>query len=276
METATAGPGGRSRIRYSMPADTPPTDTTPPVEPPASPTRAQPESPTPDTERETSSDLPDEPGLDEAPASAADPEERETADETAVPPVSDATDTDGGPDAPAAEPAEPDPVEEVARLQAELAETTARYDDLLLRERAELDNFKRRMQRDKIEAVRFAAEPLLRDVLPVVDNLERAVEHARDAEESSALVEGVEMVLRSLSDVLEKHGVTRVAACGAPFDPGVHQAVAHVEDSAAEPNTVLDEHQSGYRFHDRLLRPAMVSVAKAPAEPQPDDGEKSA
>ena len=256
-----------------MAADSPPTDTAPPVEPPASPTRAQPETPPPDTEGETTSDLPDESGLDEAPTSAADPEERETADENAASSASDATDMDGGPDAPAAE---PDPVEEVARLQAELAETTARYDDLLLRERAELDNFKRRMQRDKIEAVRFAAEPLLRDVLPVVDNLERAVEHARDAEESAALVEGVEMVLRALSDVLEKHGVTRVAACGAPFDPGVHQAVAHVEDGAAEPNTVLDEHQSGYRFHDRLLRPAMVSVAKAPSEPRPDDGEKSA
>ena len=265
-----------------MAADTTSPETARPVEPQDSPPQERRDAPPPDAsgtpphaERGTGADRSAAPGPQESQASAADSEARETADEDAAPPVSEATDTDRGPDAPAADLAEPDPVEEVARLQAELAETTARYDDLLLRERAELDNFKRRMQRDKIEAVRFAAEPLLRDVLPVVDNLERAVAHARDAEEGSALVEGVEMVLRALSDVLEKHGVTRVAACGAPFDPGVHQAVAHVEDGAAEPNTVLDEHQSGYRFHERLLRPAMVSVAKAPAEPRPDDGEKS-
>lgn len=259
-----------------MAADTTSPETARPVEPQDSPPQERRDAPPPDAsgtrphaERGAGADRSDAPGPQESQASAADSEELETSDEDAALPASEATDTNREPDAPA------DPVEEVARLQAELAETTARYDDLLLRERAELDNFKRRMQRDKIEAVRFAAEPLLRDVLPVVDNLERAVEHARDAEEGSALVEGVEMVLRALSDVLEKHGVTRVAACGAPFDPGVHQAVAHVEDGAAEPNTVLDEHQSGYRFHERLLRPAMVSVAKAPAEPRPDDGEKS-
>ena len=254
-----------------MAADTTSPETAHPVEPQDSPPQERRDTPPPDAERGTGADRSAAPDPQDPQAAAADSEESETSDEDAASPASEATDTDREPDAPA----EPDPVEELARLQAELAETTARYDDLLLRERAELDNFKRRMQRDKIEAVRFAAEPLLRDVLPVVDNLERAVEHARDAEEGSALIEGVEMVLRALSDVLEKHGVTRVAACGAPFDPGVHQAVAHVEDGVAEPNTVLDEHQSGYRFHERLLRPAMVSVAKAPAEPRPDDGEKS-
>lgn len=279
METAAADSGRPRRPTMPMAADTTSPETARPAEPQDSPPQERQDTPppdasrtSPDAERGTDSDHADEPDPQDPRASAADSEERETADETAASPASAVTDTD----APASAPAEPDPVEEVARLQAELAETTARYDDLLLRERAELDNFKRRMQRDKLEAVRFAAEPLLRDVLPVVDNLERAVAHARDAEESSALVEGVEMVLRALSDVLEKHGVTRVAACGTPFDPGVHQAVAHVEDGTAEPNTVLDEHQSGYRFHDRLLRPAMVSVAKAPSEPPPDDGEKSA
>ena len=266
-----------------MTADTTPTETAPPVEPPESPTRARQETPPPDAsvvppdaERGTGSDHPDEPSPQESRKSAADQAEREDTDEPAASSASEATDTDREAEARESEPAAPDPVEEVARLQAELAETTARYDDLLLRERAELENFKRRMQRDRIEAVRFAAEPLLRDVLPVVDNLERAVEHARDAGESpgQALVEGVEMVLRALADVLEKHGVTRIEACGAPFDPALHQAVAHVEDGAAAPDTVLDEHQSGYRFHERLLRPAMVSVAKAPAEPRPDDGEK--
>lgn len=281
METAAANSGRPRWPATPMAADTTSPETARPAEPQDSPPQERRDTPPPDAsrtppdaERETDSDHADEPDPQEPRESAADSEEWETADENAATPASAVTETDEGPDASA--PAEPDPVEEVARLQAELAETTAHYDDLLLRERAELDNFKRRMQRDKLEAVRFAAEPLLRDVLPVVDNLERAVAHARDAEESSALVEGVEMVLRALSDVLEKHCVTRVAACGTPFDPGVHQAVAHVEDGAAEPNTVLDEHQSGYRFHDRLLRPAMVSVAKAPSEPQPDDGEKSA
>jgi molecular chaperone GrpE len=158
--------------------------------------------------------------------------------------------------------------DEPSVLQAQLAEKEAKAKtnyDLFLRERAELENFKRRMQREKSEALRFANEPLLRDLLPVVDNLERATIHAQGGGNEQPLLEGVTLVLRSFLDVLEKHGVTRMTAKGEPFDPSKHDAVAQVESSEVAANTVLDEHASGYSLHDRLLRAAMVSVSKAPA-----------
>ncbi len=159
-----------------------------------------------------------------------------------------------------------------AQLVAQEALTKENY-DLLLRERAELENFKRRMQREKSESLRFASEPLLRDILPVIDNLERAVAHAKGSEGSQALVEGVELVLRSLLDTIGRHGVSRVKAKGETFDPNLHEAVVQVENTEVAPNTVLDEHQSGYQLHDRLLRPAMVSVSKA-APPAREEGEE--
>ena len=164
--------------------------------------------------------------------------------------------------------ADTDANDELSVIQAKLAEkeTQAKTNyDLFLRERAELENFKRRMQREKSEALRFANEPLFRDLLPVVDNLERATAHAQGGGNEQPLLEGVTLVLRSFLDVLEKHGVTRMTAKGEPFDPGKHDAVAQVESSEVAANTVVDEHASGYSLHDRLLRAAMVSVSKAPA-----------
>ena len=168
--------------------------------------------------------------------------------------------------------------DELALVRAQLAAQEAlakEKDDLLLRERAELENFKRRMQREKSESLRFASEPLLRDILPVIDNLERAVAHAKGNEGSQALVEGVELVLRSLLDTIGRHGVRRVKAKGEAFDPSQHEAVAQVENTELAPNTVLDEHQSGYHLHDRLLRPAMVSVSKVAPQAQQEGEEES-
>ncbi len=157
--------------------------------------------------------------------------------------------------------------DELTLVRAQLVAQEARAkekEDLLLRERAELENFKRRMEREKREALRFASEPLLRDILPVIDNLERAIAHAKGSEGSQALVEGVELVLRSLLDAIGRHGVSRVKAKGEAFDPSLHEAVGQIENAEIAPNSVLEEHQSGYQLHDRLLRPAMVSVSKAP------------
>ena len=152
----------------------------------------------------------------------------------------------------------------LAKLQEKEAEAKANY-DLFLRERADVENFKRRMQREQAESLRFANEPLIRDLLPVLDNLERAVGHAQGGGNGQPLVEGVALVVRSLLDALEKYGVTRVTAKGEPFDPTRHEAMAQAESAEVAPNTVIDEYRPAYLLHGRLVRPALVTVAKAPA-----------
>jgi molecular chaperone GrpE len=161
--------------------------------------------------------------------------------------------------------------ERLGRLESELAaarEEARQAHERWLRERADLENVKRRAERERSEIARFANERLLRDLLPIIDNLERAVAHAGEGGNGKPLVEGVELVLKALADVLERHGVTRIETRGASFDPVHHEAMAHVESAEHEPNAVMAEHQAGYRLNERLLRPALVSVAKAPSDPQ--------
>lgn len=163
----------------------------------------------------------------------------------------------------------PETEEAVSALRAKLqeAEATAKANyDLFLRERAELENFKKRMQREQAESIRFANEPLLRDLLPIIDNLERAVSHAQSGGNGQPLVDGVSLILRTFQGVLEKYGVSRLTTVGEPFDPTKHEAMAQVENAELTPNTVVDEHLPGYLLHGRLLRPALVTVAKAPSE----------
>lgn len=150
------------------------------------------------------------------------------------------------------------------RQQLQTKETEAKNNyDRLLRQAAELENFKKRTARERDDAVRFANESLIKDLLPVVDNLERAIAHAAGGGNGKPLVEGVEMVLRGLLDVLVKHGVTQISAAGQAFDPTKHEAMAQVETENHEPNSVVEELHKGYMLRDRLLRPALVSVAKA-------------
>ncbi len=158
------------------------------------------------------------------------------------------------------ETASPQQVIEQLRLQLEDAQAEARANhDRFLRERADLENFKKRMQREKADALRFACEPLIRELLPVVDNLERAAEHGTGNGES--ILEGIKLVLKSFVEVLERHGVKRIDAVGEPFDPTHHQAMAQVESDDQEPNRVVEQHHRGYLLHDRLLRPALVTVS---------------
>jgi len=154
-------------------------------------------------------------------------------------------------------------VEEDLRRQVaeKTAEAAALY-DRVLRERAELENFKKRMQRDKAEALRFACEPLMRELLPIIDNLERALEHGAQSGES--LVEGVRLVHKGLLDALSRNGAQRIEALGQPFDPARHQAIATAATTECEPNVVVAQHHTGYLLHDRLLRPAMVTVSTRP------------
>jgi molecular chaperone GrpE len=156
---------------------------------------------------------------------------------------------------------------ELAKLreQLEAKEKEANeYHDRYLRQVAELENFKRRISREKDESIRFANETLVKDLIPVVDNLERAVAHAKGGGNGKSLVDGVEMVLRGLFDMLAKHGVVQISAVGQPFDPEKHEAMAQVQSATYQPNTVVEEHHKGYLLRDRLLRPSLVSVAKAP------------
>lgn len=153
---------------------------------------------------------------------------------------------------------------ELTQLRAELAELKDRW----MRERADLENYKRRATREKQDALRFGSENLLKDLLPVIDNLHRALAHAQVGREADPILKGVELVLRGFDEVLERHGVKVVPARGTPFDPNRHEAISHVE-SEHPPNTVIDEHQRGYVLHDRLLRPALVTVGKGPG---PGDG----
>jgi molecular chaperone GrpE len=155
----------------------------------------------------------------------------------------------------------------LAKLAEKEAEAKAHY-DLFLRERAESENFKRRMQREKSESVRFANEPIIRDLLPVLDNLERALNHAQGGGNGQSLVDGVTLVVKSFLDILGKYGVTREEAKGQMFDPTKHEAMAQVETADVAPNTVVDEYCPAYSLHGRLLRPALVTVAKAPTEAQ--------
>src|SRR5262245_48182990 len=166
------------------------------------------------------------------------------------------------------------PDQAIERLSQQLAEKTAeaaRNWDLYVRERADGENFKKRLQREKRDALRFAAEPLVRDLLPVIDNLERAVDHAASGGNGQPLLEGVRLVLKNALDVLERHGVTRVDAAGA-FDPSRHEAVMQVPDARRQPNQVVEQFAPGYTLHDRLLRPARVSVStKPPVEDEQND-----
>jgi molecular chaperone GrpE len=161
--------------------------------------------------------------------------------------------------------------ERVRALEAELAaarEEARQNHEKWLRERADLENVKRRATRDREDLRKFANEHVLKDLLPVVDNLERAVEHARGGGNGQPLVEGVTMVLKALFDVLQRHGLTRVPTQGEPFDPMHHEAMAQVESAEHPPNSVVREHQAGYRLHDRLLRPALVTVSRPPSGPE--------
>jgi molecular chaperone GrpE len=136
--------------------------------------------------------------------------------------------------------------------------------DRLLYQQAEFENFKKLKAKEKQELLRFGNETLVKEMLPVIDNLERAIEHASKTGESKAIVEGVELTLSGLLKVLEKFGVQRVEAQGKKFDPNLHEAVYEEERNDVAPGTVVGELQKGYIMDGRLLRPAMVSVAKKP------------
>lgn len=176
-----------------------------------------------------------------------------------------------GPDVPEAEPvtlseAESDPRD--AEVLA-LKEEAGKLKDQLLRTLAEMDNLRKRMEREKAEATLYAATNFARDILSVSDNMDRALataeaDHLKEATEPvKNLVAGVEMTQRELLNVFERHGITRVDPMGEKFDPHYHQAMFEVPTDDEPPGTVVQVMQAGFKIGERVLRPALVGVAKA-------------
>jgi molecular chaperone GrpE len=140
-----------------------------------------------------------------------------------------------------------------------------RLKDAYYRAQAEMENMKKRLEREKVEHIKFANESLIRGLLPVLDNLERALGHAPSGgDDVASFVQGIRMIQDGLWGVLDRFGVKKVSAVGELFDPHRHEAMMQRDDAEAAPNTVLDEVQKGYVLNDRLLRPAMVIIARRP------------
>ena len=160
------------------------------------------------------------------------------------------------------EPVAPSPEAQLEELRRQLDDKQ----DRLLRARAEAENIGRRGLRDRDDYVKYATESLVRDLIPVLDNLDRALDSARATAGADSVVTGVELIQRELLRVLERSGVSRYSAVGQPFDPTRHEAIARVVSTEAAPDTVVNETAPGYLMNGRVLRPAMVAVAAAPDE----------
>lgn len=156
-------------------------------------------------------------------------------------------------------------------LQAKIDEYKGLHDKYL-RQAAEFENYKRLSQREQRDQIRFGNEQLLKELLPVVDNLERALVSARQANEGDGLVKGVDLTLKQLLGALAKFGVNPIQSVGQPFDPASHQAVAHVPSDKVPVDSIVEEFQKGYKLHDRILRAAMVTVSAGPARTTGPDG----
>lgn len=144
----------------------------------------------------------------------------------------------------------------------DVQETAAQNFDLYVRSQAEIDNLKKRFQKEKTELYKFSNESLIKKLLSVGDNLEKAISHSKENNSLDVLREGVELTLKGLMDTLEKEGLESVKALGEPFDPNFHEAVSELQDNSVKPGTVIQELQKGYTLNERLIRPAMVIVSK--------------
>jgi molecular chaperone GrpE len=178
----------------------------------------------------------------------------------------------------ASSPATPTPEERIAQLEAEKAQLAREKQDnwdRLLRTTADLDNLRKRSRRELDDTRTEARTKVLREMLPVMDNLERAMEHAQSETTgtggggAASVIEGVKLVLRQFAQALERCDVVAVDAVGKPFDPNLHEAISQVESAEHASGSVVQALQKGYTIGSRLLRPALVVVAKAPPEPAP-------
>lgn len=149
------------------------------------------------------------------------------------------------------------------KLEEKEREAKENY-DRLLRTAADFENYKKRAAKEREDWTKFANEDLIREILPFIDNLERAVNHAQKVVDTGVLIEGVRLTIQQLLQALNRFGLSSFESVGKPFDPSMHEAMLVVETDTHEPNHVVEEFQKGYLLNDRLLRPATVSVSKAP------------
>ena len=161
---------------------------------------------------------------------------------------------------------EPEPTtsfeEEFAKLKAEYQE---QYDQML-RKIAEYDNLKKRAERRAEESSKYAVEGVIKDIIPIIDSVERAIESTNESKDFYALSEGIQLIHKQLLDSLQRRSVNPIEAIGENFDPTRHEAIMHVESEEVPENAVIKEFQRGYTLHDRVIRPSMVSVSKGTPE----------
>ncbi len=147
----------------------------------------------------------------------------------------------------------------------DLRRTIEEMKDRWLRSQAEFENFKKRLEREKQEFCKFANESVIKDLLPTLDNLDRAMEHVGEENGNDALRDGLELTRTGLMNVLKKNGLEPIVAVGEKFDPNFHEAVMQQESAEHDENVVLEEIQKGYLLHGRLVRPSIVVISKTPA-----------
>jgi molecular chaperone GrpE len=147
---------------------------------------------------------------------------------------------------------------ELEQMKREAADNYDKY----LRAAAEMENYKKRAAREKADAINYGNETLIRDILPIVDSLERALDHSSNSKDFDSFVEGLNLIYDKLLGVLEKNGVEKIDAVGKDFDPHFHEAVLQVKSADVDDNKVVEKFENGYLLNDRLLRPVKVSVSK--------------
>lgn len=157
------------------------------------------------------------------------------------------------------------------KLEEKEEEVKTLYDKLL-RTQAEFENYKKRIEKEKSDLRKYAGEGILKEIIHTVDNLEMAIKHASESDQSESISEGMEIILKQLLKSLERFGVKGFVSIGETFNPNRHEAMIQVESAEHEANTIIAESQKGYFLHGRLLRPALVSVTRAPqAEADEED-----
>ena len=163
--------------------------------------------------------------------------------------------------------------EELLEKLEEARKASEKNYDLYLRSQAEIENIKKRQKKEKEDWLKYANETLIKELLPSLDNLEKALAHANNDNSVDALREGVELTLKGLKDALTKSGLEEVIAHGEAFDPCFHEAVSQIEDHRVTPGTIVEELQKGYVLNKRLIRPAMVVVSKKGSSQSVNQGE---